>query len=276
MSAVLKWFITSFGVCVESKTLQNHPIHLKANAKATPTATTYPAYHRQSSQSPVRTSSRFSKYQIRPAFSTKNAATADQATPGSPHQWINQKPRITFTASSSNPTSKIARGRPLAPGGVEFPASGTWPKADGRLELEQAMMKQVVVWLAALLALAGAHAGIAADMNKVLRVGFPVDVTGFDPQALNDLYSNYVNRVIFEPLLGYDYLARPYKLVPNTAEALPEVSDGGKKFVIKIRKGIYFTPDPVFQGRKRELTAADDAVLAEYRLLADLREVPDR
>ena len=49
------------------------------------------------------------------------------------------------------------------------------------------MMKQVVVWLAALLALAGAHAGIAADMNKVLRVGFPVDVTGFDPQALNDL-----------------------------------------------------------------------------------------
>ncbi|MBK7469442.1 MAG: hypothetical protein IPI73_01250 [Betaproteobacteria bacterium] len=119
------------------------------------------------------------------------------------------------------------------------------------------MVKRVGMWLAALLALAGAHAGIAADMNKVLRVGFPVDVTGFDPQALNDLYSNYVNRVIFEPLLAYDYLARPYKLVPNTAEALPEVSDGGKKFIIKIRKGIYFTPDPVFQGKRRELTAAD-------------------
>src|SRR5580765_610041 len=47
--------------------------------------------------------------------------------------------------------------------------------------------------LAALIALP-AH---AADMNKVLRVGFPVDVTGFDPQAQNDLYSNHINRVVF-------------------------------------------------------------------------------
>ena len=94
-------------------------------------------------------------------------------------------------------------------------------------------------------------------MNKVLRVGFPVDVTGFDPQALNDLYSNYINRVIFEPLLAYDYLARPYKLVPNTAAALPEITDEGRKIVVKLKKGIYFTPDPAFNGQKRELTAAD-------------------
>ena len=119
-------------------------------------------------------------------------------------------------------------------------------------------MKQWTVWwLAALMVGAGANMANAADMNKVLRVGFLVDVTGFDPQALNDLYSIYINRVIFEPLLAYDYLARPYKLVPNTAEALPEVSDEGKKFVIRIRKGIYFTPDPAFQGKKRELTSAD-------------------
>jgi oligopeptide transport system substrate-binding protein len=100
-------------------------------------------------------------------------------------------------------------------------------------------------------------AGHAADMNKVLRVGFPVDVTGFDPQALNDLYSAHINRVVFETLFTYDYLARPYKLIPNTAEALPEVTDEGKQFVIRIRKAIYFTPDPAFNGQKRELTAAD-------------------
>ena len=112
-------------------------------------------------------------------------------------------------------------------------------------------------WLLALMAFAMAPAGGAADMNKVLRIGFLVDVTGFDPQALNDLYSIYVNRGIFESLLSYDYLARPYKLIPNTAEALPEVSDEGKKIVVRIRKGIYFTPDPAFGGQKRELTAAD-------------------
>jgi hypothetical protein len=59
-------------------------------------------------------------------------------------------------------------------------------------------------------------------MNKVLRVGFPVDVTGFDPQAQNDVYSNHVNRVVFDPVFAYDYLARPYKLIPRTAEAVPE------------------------------------------------------
>ena len=46
------------------------------------------------------------------------------------------------------------------------------------------MRKSMVMWLAALVVIAGAQAARAADMNKVLRVGFPVDVTGFDPQAL--------------------------------------------------------------------------------------------
>ena len=53
--------------------------------------------------------------------------------------------------------------------------------------------------------------------NKVLRVAFPSPETGFDPQAAGDVYSNNVNRVIFDTLYRYDYLARPYKLVPNTA-----------------------------------------------------------
>ena len=107
---------------------------------------------------------------------------------------------------------------------------------------------------------------VAADMNKVLRVAFPVDVTGFDPQALNDLYSNYINRTIFEPLYSYDYLARPYKLVPNTAEGMPEITQEGKQFIVRLKKGIFFTPDPAFGGKRRELTA-DDYVYSWKRLL---------
>ena len=93
-----------------------------------------------------------------------------------------------------------------------------------------------------------------------------VDVTGFDPAVQNDLYSVYINRVVFEPLLAYDYLARPYKLVPVTAEALPQISDEGRKIVFKIRKGITFTPDPAFNGKRRELTA-DDYIYSFKRLL---------
>src|SRR5258708_12720627 len=68
-----------------------------------------------------------------------------------------------------------------------------------------------------------------------------------------------VNEAIYDRLLTYDYLARPAKLVPSAAEALPQITDNGKTYTFKIKKGIYFTPDPAFKGKKRELTAEDYA-----------------
>src|SRR4030095_8249736 len=105
-------------------------------------------------------------------------------------------------------------------------------------------------------------AGIApfasgADPQKVLHVAFVAPETGFDPQAASDLYSVYVNRQIFDPLYKYDRLARPYKVVPNTAAALPEISADGMTWTIRIKPGIHFSDDPAFKGRKRELTAED-------------------
>ena len=119
----------------------------------------------------------------------------------------------------------------------------------------------------ALAAMSLLPAALAADMNKTLRVGFVVDVTGFDPQGMSDAYSGYVMRSIFDPAFAYDYLARPYKLVPNTAEALPVVTDGGKTFTFKVKKGIYFSPDPAFKGQRRELTAHD--YVYSYKRLLD-------
>ena len=64
---------------------------------------------------------------------------------------------------------------------------------------------------------------------------------------------------IYEAMLDYDYLARPVKLVPRTLEAMPAVQDGGATYVFRLQKGIFFTPDPAFKGKPRELTAADHA-----------------
>src|SRR5262252_5027288 len=108
-----------------------------------------------------------------------------------------------------------------------------------------------------LLALLVTAPAAAADLNKVLHVVFVAPENGFDPQATSDLYSNYVNRELFDPLYHYDYLARPYKVIPNTAAALPEISADGLTWTIKVRPGIYFSDDPAFKGKKRELTAAD-------------------
>jgi ABC-type transport system substrate-binding protein len=109
----------------------------------------------------------------------------------------------------------------------------------------------------AALVMAAVGAAFAADPGKTLRVAFNAAETGFDPQAGGDAYSNYVDRVIFDALYKYDYLARPYKVVPNTAAALPDISADGKTWTIRVKPGIYFADDPAFKAVKRELTAAD-------------------
>jgi len=105
----------------------------------------------------------------------------------------------------------------------------------------------------------------AADMNKVIRDVFPAAETGFDPAASNDLYSGTIGQAIFDTLYTYDYLARPSKLAPLAAESLPQITDNGKTYTIKLRKGITFTSDPAFGGKKRELVA-DDVVYSLKRL----------
>ncbi|GGY20910.1 ABC transporter substrate-binding protein [Paludibacterium paludis] len=97
----------------------------------------------------------------------------------------------------------------------------------------------------------------AADMNKVLHDSFIAPETGFDPAKVSDVYSSSVNENLFDPLLTYDYLARPAKLIPNTVTAMPDISADGKTVTMRIKPGIYFAPDPAFKGKKRELTAAD-------------------
>ena len=78
-----------------------------------------------------------------------------------------------------------------------------------------------VVAAACCVALTQAPAATRVGPAKVIRVAFPTAETGFDPQAAGDEYSGSVNRVIFDPLYRYDYLARPMVLVPRTLVAMP-------------------------------------------------------
>jgi ABC-type transport system substrate-binding protein len=93
--------------------------------------------------------------------------------------------------------------------------------------------------------------------QKTLRYAFLVAETGFDPAQINDLYSSIILGQIFDPPYTYDFLSRPVKVRPNTADAMPQVSADGLTWTIKIKPGIFFTDDPAFNGKKRELTAQD-------------------
>jgi ABC-type transport system substrate-binding protein len=115
-------------------------------------------------------------------------------------------------------------------------------------------------WLLATLVAAGAPGAQAADWAdpaKVLRVAFPIDVSGLDPAGTQETFANAVEGRIFDALYVWDYLARPYRFVPSIATGMPEISADGRIWTIRIRSGIYFADDPAFGGRKRELTAAD-------------------
>src|SRR5262245_25870628 len=87
-----------------------------------------------------------------------------------------------------------------------------------------------------------------AGPAKTIRVMFPIAETGFDPQPSQDYYSSLVMRAIFDSLYAPDYLARPYRMAPSTAAALPEISADGTTWTIRVKPGIYFADDPVFAG----------------------------
>jgi oligopeptide transport system substrate-binding protein len=101
--------------------------------------------------------------------------------------------------------------------------------------------------------------GAAADSSKTLHVVLTGAEMSLDPQFSADAGSDGIIDHIYESMLDYDYLVRPMKLVPRTLEAMPTVSDDGATFVFRFKRGIYFTPDPAFKGKARELTAADQA-----------------
>ena len=104
----------------------------------------------------------------------------------------------------------------------------------------------------------GAIAQTPADSHlKVLRYAFRIAETGFDPAQISDLYSRTVTGHIFDGIYRYDHLARPFKIEPNTADGMPEVSEDFRVWTVRIKPGIYFDNDPAFKGVKRELIAAD-------------------
>ena len=83
-------------------------------------------------------------------------------------------------------------------------------------------------------------------------------ISCLDPARANDVPSLQPIGLIYEGLLQYSYLKRPYEVEPALAQALPKVSADGLTYTFTLRSGVYFHDDPCFPGgRGRELTAAD-------------------
>jgi ABC-type transport system substrate-binding protein len=127
---------------------------------------------------------------------------------------------------------------------------------------------------AAAFAAACVIAAPALAAEKSFRYAFLIAETGFDPAELSDLYSSNLIANIFDTPLAYDFVARPAKLVPNTLEAMPAISESGTLFTMKVKPGIYFADDAAFKGARRELVA-QDFVYSVKRLFDPKKKSPN-
>jgi ABC-type transport system substrate-binding protein len=134
-----------------------------------------------------------------------------------------------------------------------MPSRAAAPRSPLPVWVQRILLSAFGLVLACLLAAPPAH----AEPQKVFRYAIRVAETGFDPAQISDLYSRTLAANVFDSLYEYEFLARPVRIRPNTATALPEASADFKTFTIHVKPGIYFSDDPAFKGKKRELTAED-------------------
>ena len=79
-----------------------------------------------------------------------------------------------------------------------------------------------------------------------------------DPAKQFDQASSEIIMNVYDTLLEYHYLERPYRLVPGLLATIPEPLDDGVTYRFTLRKGVHFIDDPAFpDGKGRELVSDD-------------------
>ncbi len=107
----------------------------------------------------------------------------------------------------------------------------------------------------------------ADETEKVRYRALPAPLKTLDPAVSYTSLEHKITANVYETLLEYHYLKRPYTLMPALAEAVPEprtLSDGRVAYTFRLRPGMRFQDDPAFAlgeaGRTtREILASDIA-----------------
>ncbi len=94
--------------------------------------------------------------------------------------------------------------------------------------------------------------------RKILRIARRAEYKSLDPAGQFDSASAEIVTNVYDTLLEYHYLDRPYRLVPNLLSRMPERQADGVTYLFTLREGVRFSDDPAFPGGMgRELRAED-------------------
>jgi oligopeptide transport system substrate-binding protein len=111
-----------------------------------------------------------------------------------------------------------------------------------------------------------------ADRNvKILYAPFSDPPKTLDPAVAYSTIDHMVTGPVYDTLLEYHYLDRPYHLIPGIAREVPTPEKRGSLIVyhFRLREGLRFHPDPCFthgHGTKTREIRADDVVFELLRL----------
>ncbi|MCA9040240.1 MAG: hypothetical protein KDA65_07845 [Planctomycetaceae bacterium] len=135
------------------------------------------------------------------------------------------------------------------------------------------------VWLLIIimpLLLSGCTPGESADKADGKTLHLPMVTNGpktLDPVQGSTHYENVAASQVYETLLQYKYLVRPYELEPLLLTEMPTVSEDGLEYRFKLKEGVHFHDDPCFSGGKgREIKAED--VIYSWKRMADQTQNP--
>ncbi len=120
--------------------------------------------------------------------------------------------------------------------------------------------------------------------GKVINAPLRAQMGQLDPVTISTAYGNMVASAIFDTLLQYSYLYRPYRLEPNLVTKMPTYHEGTKTledgtevpeiwYEFELKKGIVFHDDPAF-GEAGPTEVKTDDVLYSIKRMADDSWVP--
>ena len=89
-----------------------------------------------------------------------------------------------------------------------------------------------------------------------------------DPARQFDQASAQMVQNLYDTLLQYHYLKRPYELEPNLLSEMPIKQEDKVTYLLKLRKGVFFHDHEVFPGGKGREMNADDVIFS-FKRFAD-------
>lgn len=105
----------------------------------------------------------------------------------------------------------------------------------------------------------------SAPEIKVYKASMDGAPSTIDPVQASNVYANAVVLNAYDTLYRFKYLARPYEVTANLAAGMPEISEDGLAYRIRIKQGAHFIDDPVFEGGAGREVVAEDFVYSIKR-----------